>query len=129
MNYVIDASAVLASILGEPGADRVRAVLADRPGIASVNLGEVAHRLTMKGRPCDAVARLLDRYPLTVIDVDRELALEAGFAATIAKPFGLSFADRICLLLSKRLGLPILTGDREWLKVAPLLGVQVEMFR
>ncbi|MDQ3582536.1 MAG: hypothetical protein M3495_13440 [Pseudomonadota bacterium] len=41
----------------------------------------------------------------------------------MSKELGLSLSDRACLALGVRLGLPVLTTDREWQKLA--LSVQV----
>lgn len=129
MTRVLDASALLAFLRDEPGAERVRDALRDKPVIASVNMGEVAHRLTLLGWPRQEVAAYLDDLPIVTVAVDRELALDAGFAVGLTKPFGLSLADRVCLMLAKRLSLPALTGDRNWLEIAQALGVEVELIR
>ncbi len=44
-----------------------------------------------------------------------------------ARPAGLSLGDRACLALARRLGLPVLSADRTWLKVD--VGVAVEFIR
>lgn len=129
MSHVLDASALLALIRREPGADRVTEVLTKRPVMASMNMGEVAQRLVLGGLPADEIASLLVAYPLTLVDVDAGLALAAGFAAPATRAFGLSFGDRLCLMLAKRLDWPALTADRDWTKVAEPLGVKVELIR
>ena len=40
-----------------------------------------------------------------------------GLLAPLTKPFGLSLADRACLVLARRLGLPVVTADRAWAKL------------
>lgn len=72
---------------------------------------------------------MLTDFPLTVVAVDRQLALDAGLVAALAKPYDLSFADRICLMLAKRLDLPALTSDRKWTGAAAVLNVKVELIR
>lgn len=129
MSYVVDASALLAYLRRETGRDRVRAVLPTQPIVTSVNLGEVAHRLTLMHWPRDEILSVLTDLPLTVVVVDRQLALEAGLAAAVAKPYGLSFADRVCLMLAKHLDLPALTSDQKWAEAADALGVKVELIR
>lgn len=56
--YVLDASAVLALLDAEPGADKVAAVLMDA-AIGTVNLAEVHTKLADEGVPG---ARLWPRY-------------------------------------------------------------------
>ena len=57
------------------------------------------------------------------------LALAAGAMFPVTKAHGLSHGDRACLALGARLGVPILTADKAWSKVAPELGVTVDQFR
>ncbi|MBA2515401.1 MAG: hypothetical protein H0V26_13925 [Solirubrobacterales bacterium] len=44
-----------------------------------------------------------------------------------ARPPGLSLADRCCLALAHRLGLPILTANRAWATID--VGVEVQLIR
>ena len=58
------------------------------------------------------VARLLASFGLTVVDVTRA---EAEIAASLWRrgtPF--SLADRLCLGLGVRMGLPVATADTAW---------------
>ena len=129
MKCVLDASALLAFLQREPGEAVVREALQARPEMTSVNLGEVAHRLMLTNRPRGEIEILLSDLKILIHPVDRELALEAGYAAVFAKPYGLSFADRICLMLAKRLNLPTLTSDRRMADASDALGVKVELIR
>lgn len=74
--FVLDASALLALVRAEPGAKRVRAVLA-RAVISAVNLAEVVGRLAEHGGHAGEIRRGLGRLRLTVVPVDEEL----GYAA------------------------------------------------
>jgi len=49
----------------------------------------------------------------------------AGFHLE-ARKLGLSLGDRACLALGARLGLPVPTADRAWIRLA---GVNVELVR
>jgi ribonuclease VapC len=129
LSHVLDASALLALIRREPGADRVTAAMIARPVMATLNMGEVAQRLILMGLPRNDIGALLAAYPLTLVDLDTDLALAAGFAAPVTRALGLSFGDRVCLMLAKRQVWPALTADRDWVKVADALGVQVELIR
>lgn len=125
-DVVLDASAVLALVHGEPGAERVLAVL-DRAAISAVNLAEVVSRLAERGRPAAAIRRQLTRLPLDVAPVDEDLGYEAGFLRPATRPFGLSLGDRICLALAARLGATALTADRAWTRVDT--EVRIELLR
>lgn len=54
-------------------------------------------------------------------------AIEAGRMEPYTRPFGLSLADRACLVLARGLNLPVLTADRAWSGVD--VGVTIEMIR
>lgn len=111
---VLDASAVLALIHDEPGADKVAAAL---PGsrIGTVNLAEVIGKLIDDDIETRAVRHLL--HAAGVI-VDPLTAFDAEVAGSLrALPGGrkLSLGDRCCLALTLRSDPPlVLTGDRAW---------------
>ncbi len=71
----------------------------------------------------------LSELPVTVFDVDADLAFGAGSMFAAARPFGLSLGDRLCLALAKRENVPALTADRAWADVAPAVGVVVRLIR
>jgi len=76
---VLDASALLAYLQGEPGADRVAEVLVLGAAIGAVNWAEVLTKLAERGQDPDAVAtQLSDRgilnKTLLVYPVDESLA-------------------------------------------------------
>lgn len=109
---VIDASALLAFLLGEPGADAVEARLAAGARCGAVNWSEVAQKVGGAGRDWDLARALLLSYDLDVVDVGVADAERA--AARWRRGDGLSLADRLCLSLAERLGVPAWTADRSW---------------
>jgi ribonuclease VapC len=125
---ILDASAVLAFLLAEPGEDRVKDALLSESMMTTVNFAEVVTKYVLRGATAEA-RKLQDQLPVTLIAVDEELALDAALIAAITKPYGLSLGDRICLALGRRAARPILTADRQWLHVAGALGVVVETIR
>jgi ribonuclease VapC len=68
-DYVLDASALLALVHGEQGAERVRAALGQAV-ISAINLAEVVGCLSERGGPARDIRRGLDRLHLTVLPVD-----------------------------------------------------------
>lgn len=128
MRVVLDASALLAALLKEPGADRVGESL-DVAVISSVNLAEVAAGLVRNGAGEREARAVLKALGLTVVPADEELAIDAGFMRAIGDRVGLSLGDRFCLALARRLGSPALTTDRSWQTVAEPLGIEVELIR
>ena len=125
--YVLDASALLALLNGEPGADAVAAALAEGSIISSVNLSEAVSILRNNNVSEDEVDVALDTVELDVLEFTRSHALQAGLMIAETRRAGLSLGDRACLALAKGLGLPALTGDRNWLRVS--VGVQVDLLR
>ena len=129
MASVLDASALLAFLLEEPGKDRVMAAVLDGTVMTTVNLGEVAARYALRGAPEEAVRGLRRRLPIELVPVDVELCIEAALMAPATRRGGLSMGDRICLALAKRLGVAAVTADRAWAVAGPAVGVRVELIR
>jgi PIN domain nuclease of toxin-antitoxin system len=125
---ILDASAVLAFLLREPGQDRVMEALLAEPRMSTVNFAEVVTKYVLRGAAVQG-ERLRDELPVLFVPVDEDLALQAALMSAVTRPFGLSLGDRICLALARRTGLPALTADRSWLEVAAELGVTVETIR
>lgn len=51
---------------------------------------------------------------LTVVPFDEDLAYVAGALRPKTRNRGLSFGDRACVVLGRRLGVPTLTMERAW---------------
>ena len=122
---VIDASALLAFLFREPGADRVTLALPDGC-ISAVNLSEVAGRFLRDGHDLSSVKDRLSRLPLEVVPFDRHAAFATAALLPATAHLGLSLGDRACLALAKQRNLTALTADRDWLQVP---GIQVESIR
>jgi PIN domain nuclease of toxin-antitoxin system len=125
---VLDASALLAALLNEPGAERVDAVI-DGALISTVNLAEVVGHLAKAGAERDRVAQILATLPIVHQVPDEVLAIEVGLMRSVTDRLGLSLGDRFCLALAKRLDAVALTADRAWANVAASLGVEIELIR
>ena len=112
MTAVLDASAVLAFLSGEPGADVVEEALAGRTVCSSVNWSEVAQKIRAGGGDWSVAAALLASYGLTPLDATAQDGEAA--AALWQRGSGLSLADRFCLALANRLDVVALTADSAW---------------
>jgi len=128
MRIILDSSALLAALLNEPGADQVARVI-DSSLILAVNLAEVASGLVRNGATEVEARSALRRVAVTVISADEALAIDAGLMRPITDRAGLSLGDRFCFALARRLSAPVLTGDRNWTKVADAAGVEVQLIR
>ena len=113
---VLDASALLAVLYREPGSVVVERYFAQAV-VSSVNLSEVAARLSDRGVDSREALEILSGLGLEVREFDTELALMAGALREVTRPLGLSLGDRACLALGIAEGAPILTTDRAWADV------------
>lgn len=126
MSAVLDASAVLALLNGEPGGERVEAALAGA-SVSAVNLAEVLVRLRRAGVGREDCARAVACLALEVVPFDRELAAEAAELEVLTAGAGLSLGDRACLATARRRRQSALTADRAWLRLD--IGVRVVAIR
>lgn len=125
---VIDASALIATLRNELRAEAVDEQL-DGAMISAINFGEAAQRQYREGKTRADMLDLAYELALVIMPVDAELALDAAEIRDIGRAAGLSQADCICLALAKREGVAALTGDRKWLEVADVVGVEVQLIR
>jgi PIN domain nuclease of toxin-antitoxin system len=109
---VFDASALLAWLQGETGAEVVEAHLEAGGRCGAANWSEVAQKVVAAGRDWDLVRALLTSYPL---EVEVVTAADGEWAARRWRAGeGLSLADRLCLALADRLDADVLTADAAW---------------
>jgi len=109
---VLDASAMLAYLREEPGGAITKQALDDGATCSAVNWAEVAQKTHQNGDDWPARSALLAGFDLVIEPVTREDAEWA--AACWADRPTLSLADRLCLALAHRLGVPALTADAAW---------------
>lgn len=110
---VLDASAVLAWMYGEPGAKEVEAAL-DGGHMSLVNLAEVTTKAVERGASAARVRQDLAAYGARFHDFDAEQADRCAELRLQTRAAGLSLGDRACLALAQTLALPALTADRAW---------------
>ena len=111
---VLDASAVLAVILEEPGAEVVVEVLRSGAAMSTVNVAEVAARLHQDGWSDAEVALVFESLGIEVLPFGPEAALLSGRLRMATREFGLGLGDRACLASALVEGCPVLTSDRSW---------------
>ena len=131
-SVVLDASALLAYLRDEPGADVVADEIAQGAGIGTVNLAEVLSRAADHGaNPAELLEEMTARgvldgavavEPLTIED-----AVEIARLRPLTRAAGLSLGDRACLALAHRLQAPALTADSAWSQAE--LAVEVRQIR
>jgi PIN domain nuclease of toxin-antitoxin system len=123
---VLDTSALLAFVNGEPGSEVVAEVIGDAV-VSTVNLAEAVTKLVDRGASLAVARDALAMAEYDVADFDREQAEATGALITKTRPKGLSLGDRACLALAQRENAPAITADRSWSGID--LGVDVRIFR
>lgn len=123
---VLDASAVLAFFLKEPGADVVRPYL---PGaiISSVNVAEVINRRMKNGESLERYAHVFGSLQMRVVSFDFEQAVTSASFKSYARIANVSLADRACLSLGLLRNVPVLTAEHNWTKAD--MGVEIRLIR
>ena len=114
---VFDASAVIALLRDEPGADVILGYASDAL-ISTVNLQEAIQVLLADGTTIDVARAMLESLNLEPRPhrVEDAYAAAALFQATKSKGSGLG--DRTCMALAIAEELPAITTDRAWSELA-----------
>jgi ribonuclease VapC len=126
---ILDSTAVLAFLNREPGHESITDVLAAGAGVCTANVAEIVGVLMRRGLTAEDAIQALEDLPLTIVDVDLDLATRAGIMQQPTRRYGLSLGDRLCLALAARERLPVLTTDRIWAQAGPVVGVEVRLIR
>lgn len=122
----LDASALLAFLLREPGHGRVAELLGEAC-ISAVNFSEVLGSFARAGQDAALVAEKLLGSPVELVDFSAAQAVIAAAMAPATKRVGLSLGDRACLALAHDRGIRALTADRAWGRLR--IGIEIEMLR
>lgn len=116
MTVLLDASALLALINEEPGAEEVENVLGDA-AISAVNIAEVAAKLAEVDWSPSEISAMVTDLQMDVIDFNLNHAVMSAELRSETKQFGLSLADRACLAVGIDRQLEVITADRVWLEL------------
>lgn len=124
---VLDASALLVLINGEPGAEKLPLELLGEAVSSTVNLAEVQGKLVSRGLDPTAAWEVSMSPIRESVDFTAEQAKLAGSLVAETRLLGLSLGDRACLALGIALKAPIYTADRSWKNLK--LGVRIHSMR
>jgi len=124
MDRVLDASALLAFLHEEPGAERVEL---EGSTIAAVNWSEVLGKCLARGIPTEGLHDDLEALGLSIAPFTLQDAELTAALWPQVRSLGLSLGGRACLSLGLRLGLPVITADRAWKRLR--LGIDVRVIR
>lgn len=110
---LFDSSALLAFLLGEPGADQTEdALVLGASACSAANWAEVAQKVLARRRHWPSARTLLLDYDLSVEPVT---AADAELAARLwHRHSALSLGDRLCLATAERLDATVWTADQAW---------------
>jgi len=124
---VLDASALLAYLHGEPGSEDV-APLLERASLSSLNFAEVLQRAVAAGVKVEGLREDLEAVGVVIEPFSAEDAEIVANLYKATQPLGLSLGDRACLGLALRLKAPALTADRTWAQLK-IPGVEIRLIR
>ena len=113
---VLDASALLALLDSEPGADLVKTAIPTAV-ISTVNLAEVYSRVADRGPAAWTAIEELRFALKEIVPFTDEMAELAGRLRPLTRELGLSLGDRACLALAILRDADVFTADRVWLKL------------
>jgi PIN domain nuclease of toxin-antitoxin system len=117
---VLDSSALLALLQGEPGGEKVEECL-ETAAISSVNWSEVVQKALDWQTEIEGLRQELEALGLEVLPFTAAHAETTAHLRASTRQAGLSLGDRACLALASTLDLPALTTDRIW----PDLGLPI----
>ena len=124
---VLDASAILAILFDERGAENLTGEILNGAVVSAVNLAEVQTKLVKMGRSpedawVDALSLGIMAEPYT-----SEHAKTTGSLITETESRGLSLGDRSCLALAISLDAPVYTTEQIWKNLK--VGVPIHVIR
>jgi PIN domain nuclease of toxin-antitoxin system len=122
---VLDATAFMALLRGEPGADTVAACL-PWAVVSAVNQAEVQAALVAAGMDEQTAWWHIAEIKCESVPFDEEQARIAGGLARIGRPLGLSLGDRCCLALAFQRQATVYTTNPAWKNLADM-GVDLEV--
>lgn len=122
---VLDASAILAVINAEPGAEKLTPELLARAVGSTVNLAEVQTKLVSRGWTSNEAWEDATSPIREILPFDEEHARKAGDLVIQTQNLGLSLGDRACLALGMALKAPVYTAETSWKKLKVSVRIHV----
>ncbi len=110
---VLDASAVIAYLYSETGADKVETLL-ENSIVSPINATEVLTKLVHDGLTIEEAKQTFNKLNLEIAEFDEYQSLKAAELRPLTKHLGLSLGDRCCLALAILEDLPAVTADKHW---------------
>lgn len=123
---VLDTSALIAVLRGEPGS-RLVAPLLESGLVSSVNLAEVQTKLVLSGIDDAQAWWHIAELKCQSVPFDDAQARIAGSLVRFTRLYGLALGDRACLALAIERNAVVYTTDRVWKTLN--LGIKIEVIR
>ena len=124
---VLDASALLAVLNQERGAERLTPGMMSESVSSTVSLAEVQGKLVGRGMESEDAWEATLNAVGEVLDFTAEHAKLAGSLVRQTRPRGLSLGDRACLAVGIALKAPVYTADATWRNLN--VGVPIHVIR
>ena len=126
--YVLDSYALFVYLEGESSAKKVASIISSalqdkaKVYMSVINWGEVYYIvLREQGKEAaELYIKTIDRYPIEIIDADKEITLEAGKIKSYHK---LSYVDAFAGALAKIKKAHLVTGDKEFKTLEKLIKI------
>lgn len=127
--YVLDSFALLAYFQAKPGSRRIKAILEAAQKkeaeifVTTVNYGKAIY-IAEREKALTAAQSFIaafDQLPVTVVEVDRKLALAA---AHWKARYSVAYADALALAMAEQMEATILTGDPEFHEVGDTASIE-----
>ncbi len=123
---VLDVSAIIAFLQGEPGNELVQKALQSKYClVTAANQAEIIAKSLDRGVSAQSIQAILAELAYVVIDIKSEDGVLAGWMRAQTRKLGLSLGDRLCLAVAQRLRAQVLTADRAWMSMAQPLGLEI----
>ncbi len=122
---VLDASALMAVINREAGAEMLTPQIMSAAATSTVNLAEVHGKLLRRGFSPDDAWAAANGVVHDAVVFTAEHAKTAGDLVIQTRALGLSLGDRACLALGIALRAPVYTADRSWKNLK--LGIRIHL--
>lgn len=127
---ILDASAILAYLHGDPGWQAVEPAILDGSAHASpVNIAEALGKLIDRGVPPDDAEASLAILNLKPLPFAAQEAAETARLRLQTRSRGLSLGDRACLATARLHGMSVVTADRVWLEFSDSLRLDIQCVR
>ncbi len=128
MTVVLDAAALMAMLLDEPGGHVVEEVVAGSL-MSTVNVSECCARAGERGADLDEVLAIIVAQDVSPVDFTRTQAVAAGRLREPTRSSGLSLGDCACLALALERKAKVYTADRRMASFDGKLGIDIRLIR